>query len=502
MPISLSESPRGAGRPRVEVVPPHVFSLGAEAVELARRAGLELDPWQQDALRVMLAVREDGKWACFEYGEIVARQNGKGAILEARALAGLFLLGERLIMWSAHEYKTAMEAFLRLRALIRNLEHVGVIPADTVKTCNTNGEESFEIRATGQRLKFIARSKSSGRGFSGDCNLIDESFAYSAIQHAALLPTMSARQNPQIVYTSSPPLDGDSGDVLFALKARAEAGGDDSLGWRDWGPAANLDQLDRLNLDDVALWAATNPAMGVRITEETIRRERRSMGAPEFARERLSVWPRQLIGGGAIDPANWAALMDPESRRDGDVAIGVDIAPDRNYAAIGLYGRRADGYGHMQIVDYRPGTDWLLDRIREWREAVNPVAIAMGRACAASLDVELEKVGITRPEDPEKPRRGDLAVTSAMEMSAACGQFLDGVRQRTERYVPDAANALDASVAGAKVKQNGDTLVWARKESAADTSPLVAVTVARWAWHALSHLVDQNVSAEPTFALL
>jgi hypothetical protein len=314
---------------------------------------------------------------------------------------------------------------------------------------------------------------------------------------------MSARQNPQIVYTSSPPLDGDSGDVLFALKNRAENGGDDSLGWRDWGPAVNLDQLDRIDLDDPAVWAATNPALGIRITLETIQRERRSMGGPEFARERLSAWPRQQVGGGAIDPALWAALMDPQSRRDGDVAIGVDIAPDRKYAAIGLYGKRADGYGHIQVVDYRPGTDWILERVQEWRDAVNPVAIAMGRACAASLEVELEKMGITRPVELERPQRGDLAVTTASEMSAACGQFLDAIRQRSDRYVPDTANALDASVAGARVKQTGDTLVWARKESAGDTSPLVAVTLARWAWHARSHLVDQEPpSIEPTFALL
>jgi hypothetical protein len=86
---------QGAAKPRVECVPPSAYSLGDEAVELARRAGLVLDPWQADSIRLMLSVREDGKWACFEYGEIVARQNGKGAILECRALAGLFLLDER-----------------------------------------------------------------------------------------------------------------------------------------------------------------------------------------------------------------------------------------------------------------------------------------------------------------------------------------------------------------------------------------------------------------------
>jgi hypothetical protein len=398
------------------------------------------------------------------------------------------LLGEKMIMWSAHEYKTSVEAFLRVRTLIRALEEEGVIAEDSVKTSNAAGEQSFEIVSTGQRLKFIARSKSSGRGFSGDVNIIDEAFAYTSVQHAALMPTMSARKNPQIIYTSSPPLDGDSGEVLFALRARAEAGGDDSLGWRDWGAAGDLDHLEKVGLDDREVWAATNPALGTRITEETIARERRSMGEVEFARERLGVWPKRRTGGGAIDPAQWAALADPDSRRDGDIAIAVDIAPQRDYAAIGLYGLRKDGRGHLQLLDYRPGTDWILDRIVELRGVLSPVAIGMGRAVAASLEVELEKRGIKRPEDLERPQRGDLAVMNATEMSAATGQFLDAVRQGTDRHVGQ--QQLDASVAGAKARESGDSLAWARKESNSDTSPLVAVTFARWAFMSLEHLID------------
>src|SRR5437879_2899854 len=113
--------PHGALHPRIEHKPPFVESFGVEAIELASAAGLNLDKWQQDAITLMLSVREDGKWSCFEYAEIVARQNGKGSILEARALAGFLLLGEQLIMWSAHEYKTAMEGFRRFRTLIRSL---------------------------------------------------------------------------------------------------------------------------------------------------------------------------------------------------------------------------------------------------------------------------------------------------------------------------------------------------------------------------------------------
>ena len=78
--------------------------------------------------------RRGGKWAAFEVGLIVARQNGKGTVLEALELAALFLFPDvRLILHSAHEFKTAQEAFLRVRALIEDnpdFDRAGVADPD------------------------------------------------------------------------------------------------------------------------------------------------------------------------------------------------------------------------------------------------------------------------------------------------------------------------------------------------------------------------------------
>jgi phage terminase large subunit-like protein len=466
-------------------------------VALAGAAGLDLDPWQSDALDLMLSVRDDGRWACFEYAEIVSRQNGKGSILEARALAGMLLLQERLIMWSAHEVKTALEGFRRLRACLTALgeaagDNLIVIDDIQIKVNNTNGREGFERLDTGQRVIFVARSKGSGRGFSGDVNIIDEAYAYTDDQHSALMPTMSARPNPQLIYTSSPPLSGDTGEILYRLRKRATSGTPHRLGYRDWGAPGTVDDLRNLNLDSRKLWAETNPAYGVRISEEFIQSERESMSDEKFAIERLGLWPKQIIGGGAIDMGAWNGLMlDRESRRDGDVAIAVDIAPERDYAAIGLYGLRKDGtLGHVQIVDYRPGTDWLVDRIVEWRGSLDPIAVAMGKATFDSLAAELQKRGIKQADDKDAPKRGDLAVASWSDMSAATGQLLDAARQATFRHTGQ--SELDSSVAGAKTKLNADSLVWARKDAASDTSPLVAITLARWAYESRAHLVRKR----------
>ncbi|MFF9238394.1 hypothetical protein ACF1AY_15875 [Streptomyces sp. NPDC014776] len=490
---SLSAS----ARPRVEVHPPYAYTFGGEACDLAARGGLIADQWQRDAVDLLLACRADGKWACFEYAELVARQNGKGGILEIRVLAGFLLLGEQLILWSAHEYKTAMEAFRRFRSLLRRLgkqvgnnENLIEIDGVRIKISNTNGEEGFERLDTEARIKFVARSKGSGRGFSGDLVIIDEAFAYTLLQQEALMPTMRARPNPQIIYTSSPPLDGESGDVLFMLRERAEAGGDDSLGYRDWGAAGDLDHLDEVDLDDRALWAATNPAWGTRVTEQATLRDRRGMSPKGFAREILGIWPRRSQGNVVIDPKLWAAMADEASQRiqEGGVALGVDVSPLRDYAAVCVYGVRGDGLGHVQLADYRPGTRWLVPRLVELRSTLEPITLAMGRGTFAFLKTALDKEGFKLPEDVEAPEVGDLAVTNAVDMAAAAGQILEAVREQGFRYIP--SEPLDTAVAGAKTKQSGDTVAWTASGTDTDISPLVAMTLARWSYVARSHLLE------------
>lgn len=519
----LTRSLVGARRPRVEVRPQGIVSsLGAPAIQLAGLAGLEADdPWQFDAIDLMLSVRDDGKWSCFEYAEIVSRQNGKGSIGEIRVLAGLLILGERLIMWSAHEYKTAMEAFRRCHALIRELgtrvkDNLYDIDGVLIKVNNTNGEESFERLDTGARIKFIARSKGSGRGFSGDVNVIDEAFAYTPDQHAALLYTMSARPNPQIIYLSSPPLNGESGDILFDLRDRASAGGDASLGWRDWGLEGDLDNLDDVDLDDRANWAAANPALGIRITEETVARERRStLNQPaEFARERLGIWPvRSSIAGRLLDARVWESMADPEAVRasGADVTLALDVTPLRDHACIGYYTTNEDGRELMQLIDYRPGTDWLVDRIVELKQVLNPIGIAYdAKNGAHAFLADLAPHGIVRPADrddwDQEPRRGDLMELDTSMAVDAVGQFIDGFRAAPleddiPRYVHLDQEPLNIAVRGAVSRTVGDSgqIAWGRRASEVDIGPLQAVTEARYCYLTWKDVVRQDYDVLDSF---
>lgn len=207
----------GARQPRYRSVPPAPTSAGPEAIELAASAGLLLDPWQQDVLTAALGERPDGRWAASRVAVIVPRQNGKGAILEARELAGLYLFGERLITHTAHRVDTSLEHFTRMRALIEGTPDLAAELDDIV---DTHGKEGLVLQG-GRRLNFKARSKGSGRGFTGDCVVLDE--AYYLYDLGGLIPTMSARPNPQLWYTSSAPLARIESDRLRHLCKRGRA---------------------------------------------------------------------------------------------------------------------------------------------------------------------------------------------------------------------------------------------------------------------------------------
>lgn len=475
----LLSPPVGARSPRVELHPPYELTFGPVAVELCRRAGQVLDDWQADSLDVMLGVRADEKWASPEFAEWVSRQNGKGGIGEGRVLVGfLGPLKERLILWSAHEYKTAMEAFRRIGWLLRNLGEyrsenlimVGDIP---IKVINTNGEESYERLDTGQRVRFVARTKGSGRGFSGDVNIIDEAFAYTFQHQSALMPTLSARPNPQIVYLSSPPLDSLTGEVMFQLRRRATAGGDDGLGYRDWGLPGDLDSLGALDLGDLRLWAQTNPALGIRITEETVRREFRSMSAIDFARERLGVWPREPSAAGyRIIPEHfWTDRQDAEAKLDGRPALGVYVPPDRSYAAIVAAGARAAGgrmvelTGRGPVDDYRPGTRWVVPRLKQLEEHNPSVMVIDDKALAD----EAEEAGLT-------VHRANVA-----DVVTGCQLFFDGVAGADDsgRDVWHLGQQLlTDAVAGATKRKVGGSWAWERHDVTGDVTVLAAASLA------------------------
>jgi hypothetical protein len=465
----------GWQRPPIEIAPPSVTTAGQEAIDLAARAGLRLDPWQQHVLRVGMGEKPDGRWASFEVAVNVPRQNGKGGIIEARELWGLFIGGEELILHSAHEFKTAKNAFKRIERLIRQTPDLH----KRVKTYRqTVGEEGIELH-TGQVLRFIARSKGSGRGFTGHCNILDEDMILGDNEMDALLPTMAAVEDPQIWYLGSAGIGAPSvqlGRLRRRALAAIEVGAPDpSLAYFEWSADLHLDECPQACTahDDAASDEAvlkSNPAVGFRLTLEKVAKERATLSKDGYARERLGqgdypsdsadTW--QVIGEDA-----WRALAAAESTPSDPVAFAIDMTPERSHAAIGVAGEWRGGT-HVEVVDHRPGTGWILDRAAELHEKWRPrcwVVDAGGPAGSLIPDLE-ERLGI------------DVVQPKSREVAAACGRLYDAVAERTLSHLDQAP--LAAALAGAQKRPLGDAWAWARRIVSVDISPLVAVTLAKW----------------------
>ncbi len=286
-----------------------------------------LDPWEQDVLRDALGCRpgDVDRWAAREVVILAPRQNGKGVILEVRELAGLFVFGERLILHSAHEFKTARESFLRISSLIENCDDL----RKQVKQIRaSHGEEGIELK-TGQRLNFVARSSGSGRGFTGDVVILDEAYALTDDMMQAMFPTVSARRNPQIWYTST------AGDIRsYVLGRLRERGyeGEEHLYFAEWSAPEGA------NLDDRSAWEQANPGLGIRISEEAILAERRTLSDAGFARERLGIWPTEATER-LIPVELWDAVCHPdvEATKEG-ARLAVEVTPDHSSAAIAAWG--------------------------------------------------------------------------------------------------------------------------------------------------------------------
>lgn len=465
----------GAQRPRICQAPKYVTSAGREAIELAALAGLDLDDWQQFVLVNALGERRDGRWAAPTVGLVVGRQNGKNAILEARELAGLFLLDERVIVHSAHEQATSSEHFRRLLALI---ESVPEFDRRVLKAVHGKGSEAIELRG-GQRVLFKTRTGGGGRGFSVDLLVFDEAMILSPAAKAALIPTMAARSihgNTQTWYAGSavdqlnPKHDG-----LELARIRAGGiAGRDKIAYFEWSAKGdNPDEVLVKDASNPAVWALANPGLGIRISEEWVEHERTvELGAREFAVERLGVgdWPDpEGAGDRVIDMDTWEALADEKSKVLDPVCFAFDTTPDRSWSTISAAGKRGDGLSHVEVIEHRRGTGWLVARLLELRASHKPAGfICDARGPAGSLLPDLAQAGL------------EVTPVTSTEHAQGCGIFFDAVDQGTLRHLGSKNPELTIAVRGAVKRPLGESWAWARKPSSIDISPLVACTLALW----------------------
>ena len=464
---------QGRQRPRLEHVPKAASSAGSECIELAASFGLHLDPWQCYVVEGALGERPDGNWQAFEVGLIVPRQNGKGAIIEALELFWLFVCDEdRLILHSAHEFKTAREGFLRIRGLIEASDEYR--PQVRQFYASTGGECCIELH-NGKRLRFVARSAGAGRGFSPDKLIFDEAFNLPDAEIDAQLPSVGARPNPQVWYTSSP---GDwtiaPCEALARIRRRGLAREDDALAFFEWSVPYENGAI-KGDPSDPRLWAIANPSLGIRKTEERIANFHGSMSMAGFSREELGIgnWPLQLGGESIFGDGVWQSRAT--SKKPGkSAALGVAVSVDRAWSSLGDVSN-VDSIPHLGAVKRLPGTDWVVAEAKRIQDEHRIPVVIEGKGPGESLIEKMREAGV------------ELLVSSAAQYVTACADVYD--KLQTGLIEHGDYDDLNEAVALATWRSIGDRRVFGRKFG--DVSMLEAATLALWG-------STQTIDAEPS----
>ena len=413
---------RGSQEPRYKVEPERVRSDGSDAAYLMQAYGYTLDPWQRSVMECWFGVDKNGDYSMTSAGLALPRQNGKNVCLETREVYGALINGEK-ILHTAHQVRTSKKSFNRLVQIFTDKRHPEI--QEAVKQIRfTNGEEMIELK-NGGLIEFSARSRQAARGFDGISVVIyDEAQELTEDQVEAIMATLSASSTGtrQIIYTGTPPYPGCPGDVFRRRRTICLSDPGKHDAWHEWSVEGKT--VEDINVADVDLWYSTNPALGIRLSEEFTAEECRTMSADGFARERLGWWSPILAEKTdyAIPKPAWEACVSDEKKPEGKTAYGVKftadgsevclcgaVIPKDGKARISLIKRKATAEGtrwlaewlndryrnaSCVVIDGRNGVDVLIERIREvWKvktSVIRPTARDVIAAASLLTDSVVE----------------------------------------------------------------------------------------------------------------
>ena len=428
-------------------------STGQDACDLADGYGVPLDPWQRDIVRGIL--REiDGAPAVSQAALCIARQSGKGQILTAIELFGLFELGEQ-ILHTAHAVKTSSDGFRRLWSVIQSYPELA---ARVRRHSQMIGAEYVELD-NGARIAFTTRSASAGRGLSLDRLIVDEAEDLPAAEVAALQPTVYSRPRAQSLFFGTAPGPMHDSEAFATMRKSAHEGLNPRLAYWEWCAEWGDD------IDDPDVWLRTNPAVATgRVPLQAIVDDRAVLPVDAFRAERLSMWIPAGATAVVFDPAQWDSLCDPASAPVTDLAIGVDAHPSRSSATVAIAGKRQDGRIHVEWYDTADGVTWLPAWVAARLDTTVRAVVVDGGGALAELDWTGSRV---RP-----------TIVGHREVAVACGLLWDAVTEGALRHRGQVE--LSKAVLGAKQRPmlGGQAFGWDRK--APGSSVLIAATLALW----------------------
>lgn len=484
---------------------PHRYSDGRlVGAIIAAKLGRRPTRWQQYMLDVGLE-RVDGPGSPFAFANvdgIVGRRCGKSVttmgVPLARALSGPVVLDTGRVMpfLGAHTAQNLVKARQRFlkdlvepfresmspdvwRAGVKLREAIG----DTSLTIDpaTAGKD-WRLRRASQ-VQVFAPTRSSVRGDGLMHLTFDEWLVFTRLLGQELLaaagPTLGdARGHGQIWKITNISVLNNEQTAVWETRDNGRAAVD--AGLTSGTAYFEFTIPDGSDVTDERMWPQWYPALNdglIRVEE--LREDLKRLGPESFGAEYFGLWP----GAGAIIRL-WETITRSSWDRAGapvdeltmpenvPAAIGVDIDPFDRAASITAASVDPTRDGLVQeLIDDRPGSSWVLDRLVQLEPAVNAIGIDdYGPGHDLILDIERDHAKLA----------AKLVKTTAQDFSAACFAWdsrlgAGGLRIRKSDHYAKATQA-----AGAAQRTSGKAWQWERRLPVPQT-PIVSATLAAWA---------------------
>lgn len=338
---------KGRQTPTKSVILPYDKTYGTQATKLYALTGNNLIEWQQDLLKPIMAVNEQGKWIHLKFGYAVPRRNGKTESVYAREMWGL-LTGEN-ILHTAHRTDTVHSSWERMYDLLR----MAGIPIEHFY--RASGKEHIYIKGGG-RIEYRTRTNSGGLGRGYDLLVIDEAQEYTEAQATALTYITSASKNPQTIYLGTPPTATSAGTKFQEYRENILTAQKLDGGWAEWSVEEQRDPNDK------NAWYEANPSIGILISERAVRSEFDG-DIVDFNIQRLGLW---LVYSqkSEISDVEWKALIPKKMPKlSSRLFVGIKYGIDGANVSMSIAARTASDKIFVEAIDCRPirsGNTWLL----------------------------------------------------------------------------------------------------------------------------------------------
>jgi phage terminase large subunit-like protein len=428
----------GSQTPRIASKSLDLPSKGPEMIQFCKDIGFPLLPWQELLAMETLKYKPDGRWGHPLVGIMLPRQQGKSTFMALRILFGIYCLGEKMHLATAHKLTTSSEIFFKVGQMIDDSH---ILQEGFSKKYESKGSQ--EIRFKNGARYLIRAGNSAARGIAGpDVIHIDELREFDTEDvWSSMRFTQMSNKNPQAYFYSNA---GHANSILL-LKFRerglaAAAGAEDSIGWFEWSAEPGAEITDK------EAWYQSNPSLGHTVHEDNIK-DSLSDREDIFRTEILCQFVSMINP--VISEAEWKKCYDPEPKldREKDTWMAIDLSPDRKHGAL-VAGQRLDGdrflvsllhtwFNPVSIDDKQMAND-----IAPWVRKFPVNYVAYSKSTAAAVAARLAPAGIPIYE------------INSQDYQQSCDEFVSAVS--AARLVHNSQEELDKQVLSAVKLQRGD----------------------------------------------